>query len=564
MRWFLLFLAACVHSSAGTIPVDPGMGTVHHAIETRSPAAQVHFDAGLALAYGFNYDGAALEFLDATRADPDCAMCWWGVAYVLGPNINEALKQGPGAYEMATRANGLAKTPIERALTKAMMARLNPTSPMLTFKLRAQLDDAYLAAMQEASKLAPADPDVQTLLAEALMMATPPFIPGWAKDGTARFPHIEESRRVLEKTVTDHPDHIGAIHFYIHIVDGSPYMDKVVPYAKKLAKLAPHAGHLVHMPSHLYLKLGRYAEAEDSNHAAIAADKAYLDHSLLGTGYSMFTMHPKQYLNYVLLWEGQSAAALKLADEMRDQLAKTAMDPMMASMGLSGVAIVATRFAQWDKVLALPDPQAAVPAVSVEYGRGLAYVAKGRLDDAEKQIAKVLAAPTVGQPPPPPAPPPGEHHEEHHEEHHDDMAMPGQPDPLFMQKLNEFLVAYSQACAAQLSGAIAAARGDTDKAISELRRAADLEDKVPEMDELSKSPYPARQRLGAVLLKAGKFAEAETVYREDLKTYPENGWSLFGLWKALEGQHKPAAAAVQQRFQAAWQRADIQLTSSVL
>ena len=198
------------------------MGNIHHRIETTSPAAQTHFDAGLALAYGFNYDEAMVEFVEATHADPSCAMCWWGIAYTQGPNINAALKQYPPAYDIAVRANKLAKTPIEKALTRAMMARLSANSPMINYKLRAELDEAYLAAMQEAAKLAPDDVDVQTLLGEALMMATPPFIPGWKKDGTPAFPRIEESRRVLEQAVMRAPDHIGAIHFWIHIVDASP------------------------------------------------------------------------------------------------------------------------------------------------------------------------------------------------------------------------------------------------------------------------------------------------------------------------------------------------------
>ncbi|HSD85884.1 MAG TPA: hypothetical protein VLB44_00160, partial [Kofleriaceae bacterium] len=553
--WFLLVMAACVHTLPATSPIDPGMGVVHHAIETRSPEAQRHFDAGLAAAYGFNYDEAFFELNAAIHADPSCAMCWWGLAYVSGPNINAFDKQAPGAYDSAVRAEKLAKSPIERALAKAMQARLTPMMMQIDFKTRGRLDEAYLEAMREVGKLAPTDDDIQTLLAEALMSATPPFIPGWKKDGTPAFPRIDESRQVLEKILARSPDHIGAIHFYIHIVDASPYMEKAVPFAKKLAKLTPHAGHLVHMPSHLYLKLGRYAEADDANRAAIATDAAYLDRSVPGTEYAMFTAHPKQYLWFVLLWEGASAEAWKQAEELRDLVGKMAMmGPDAADQAAVLEPLTAIRFGQWERILALKDPVGPVSAIPVELGRGLAYVAKGQLDEADKQIAKVLAAPTVGQPPAEAKPEAsGKHDDMKHDDMkhdgmkhddvptHDDHVDPPQmgPDPLLIQKRDEFFRATAASAAAQLSGAVAAARGDTERAISELRRAADLEDHIPDMGENSKLPLPARQRLGAVLLAAGKPAEAEAAYREDLKQNPENGWSLFGLAKALDAQHKP-------------------------
>ncbi|HUS30365.1 MAG TPA: hypothetical protein VMZ53_17775 [Kofleriaceae bacterium] len=563
MRWFAsLLLAGCMHSvAAPTIPPHPGMGSVHFAIDTRAPAAQQHFDAGLAALYGFNYDEAHYEFLVASHADPSCAMCAWGFAYASGPNINAILKQYQGTYESAQQAATLARTPLEKAITKALVARLSPHM-MVSTDERSKLDDAYLAAMREAAKLAPSDPDVQTFLAEALWMATPIGVPGYTKDGIATHPNVTEAVSVLEHVLEAHPDHIGAIHFYIHAVDGSKAMEKAVPFAQKLATLAPESGHLVHMPSHLMLKLGRYAEAIDENRAAIASDKRYLARNPKGGEYEMFSMHPRQYLWYVLLFTGGSREATTLASELRDEMQKMAMmDPHAADQAAVFAALVAARFGNWDTALSLPPPSGSMSTIATSFARGLALVAKGKLDEAAVEVEKIRKAPDADTPPsPPPAP---AAHGDHADTPAEAPPPMGGPPELFVKKQREYTRALSAAFAAQLSGAVTAARGKQEEAIAELRGAVDLEDAVPDMGELSKPPVTARQRLGALLLTAGRPADAERVYLADLKVFPENGWSLFGLWKALDAQHKPDAAAARARFEAAWKHADIQLTSSV-
>jgi tetratricopeptide (TPR) repeat protein len=583
-------LGACVHAQPSSSALTyTGMGRVHRPIETRSTEAQQHFDAGLALAYGFNYDEAMYELALAIHADPSCAMCAWGYAYAMSPNINAFDKQLPGAYEAATRAAKLAKTSVERGLTRALLARLAPM-PMVDTAAREKLNYAYAAAMREVARDAPGDDDVQTLLAEAALLATPLFAKSWNKDGTAALPEITEARVALETVLARSPEHIGAIHFYVHTMDGSREMEKAVPYAAKLPVLAPSAGHLVHMPSHLYLKLGRYADAEDANRAAIETDHALIAKAPPGSQYEFFTMHPQHYLWYVLVWEGKSREAEAQAKALAEVHGMMMMDPGAADQAAVFAAFTAARFGTWTQALALPEPVGPGSTIARAFARGLALVATGKLDEADKQVELIRtalpapAAPATASPapsppampgmpaagtvpgapagpshdhgaPPPPAAPPAAS---------DPPAPPMGPPPIFLQKRNEYLRAVVDALATQLAGAILAARGDTDRAVEQLRKAAALDDAIPDMGELSAPVTPARQRLGAVLLAAGRAKEAAEVYRADLAEHPENGWSLFGLARALELLKDPSAPSVRARFDAAWKRADVKLTSSVL
>ena len=227
-----VLLVACVHPAS--LRIEPGMGHVARSIRTTSPEARRHFEAGLALAYGFNYDEAAYEFVVALHADPSCAMCAWGLAYVSGPNINDPFKQGPAAVDAAARAVSLAKSPVEVALARAIGARFGVV-PTMEMPERQKLDAAYTAAMRTAAQAAPDDDDVQTLYAEALIQDTPPFVQAWPKDGSPPLAHVVEARAVIERVLARSPEHIGAIHFYTHIVDGGPYMKLAVPYAERLA-----------------------------------------------------------------------------------------------------------------------------------------------------------------------------------------------------------------------------------------------------------------------------------------------------------------------------------------
>jgi len=533
MRFWVVLLAACVHAGA-IIPSAPGMGKVHRAIATTSPEAQRHFDAGLALAYGFNFDEATYEFLVATRADESCAMCWWGVAYANGPNINEAMKQTPSAFESAQRAASLATTPVEKAITSALTKRyaMGQASP----DDRKQLHHAYAEAMRAVVRQFPDDLDIEVLASEALMIDTP-VGPNWNKDGTPLSPNIPEAQRLLEHALAADGSHIGAIHYYIHLLDNGPYQDRALPYADRLGTLAPGAGHLVHMPSHLYLHVGRYADAEDANRHAMEADKRYLAHALPGTPYSMFAHHPLDFLWHVLLWEGEKAEALKVGTElMHAQIHMGEMQGDPHPDDGPGIVLLTTyvRFGMWDEILAFDHPGGDRAAIHLHFARGLALVAKGKLDDAGLEAGMAMDA---GKKP------------------IDLSTMPVPPDVI--EKVNEQRKLIGEDAAGQVLAAIAEAKGDHAGAIELLKHAVEVEDEAPELGEPPAWALPARQRLGAVLLAAGKPAEAAEVYRADLKAHPHNGWSLFGLAKATGDK------AIEAELEKAWARADVKLTASV-
>ena len=530
MRLWVLLLTACVH--AGAVPSVRGMGHVHRAIDTSSAAAQQHFDAGLALAYGFNFDEAAYELNVASHADPSCAMCWWALAYVMGPNINEPSKQFPMALELAQRAAALARTPVEKAITAALVKRYD-MNPQVDPARRTQLHHAYAEAMRAVAGQYPDDLDVLVLATEALMIDTP-VGPNWTKpDGKPSSPNIIAGKQLLEHALARAPEHIGAIHYYIHLLDDGPYQELTLPYADKLGKLAPGAGHLVHMPSHVYLHVGRWADAEDANHHAIEADAAYLKTAIPKSNYAMFTGHPKDFLWYVLLWEGERAQAVALARELSSQMID--MDPGAPDWTQTYLPYTYLRFAMWDEALALPDPKGPSSGVAVHFAKGLAYAAKGKLDDAAHEAELTRKAPEL----PPLAPPD-----------------PGTP-PEYLARLHDYRADVSESAAKTIEAAIAEARGDRTTAIALLRDAVAAEDKAPVMGEPPAWPLAARHRLGAALLAAHEPAEAAVVYREDLARHPHNGWALFGLATALDAQHDPGAKAAWQEFTTAWGRADV-------
>jgi tetratricopeptide (TPR) repeat protein len=338
------------------------------------------------------------------------------------------------------------------------------------------------------------------------------------------------------------PDHIGAIHFYIHVLDNSPNAVKAAPYADRIGALAPAAGHLVHMASHIYLQIGRYADAEDANVAALAADQRFLDSVPPGSEYEQFTTHPVHFLWYTLLFEGKRADAQHYSEHAGHK----AMGPFAASFSASLRAITDARFGLWDDALAL-NADDSMPGASItsHFARGLALVAKGKLDEAAAEVAKIQAAPAIK-----PKLPEGM------------MPPPMSPDQEKREKAQGEAVAAS--AAGQLQAAIAMARGDRNGAIAACEAAVAAEDAMPREGEIKLLPIPARQRLGTLYLAAQRPADAERVYREDLARFPENGWSLFGLATALDAQHSAGAAATWERFRKAWARSDIKLTASVL
>lgn len=512
-------------------PLFKQLGSHHHTITTANPQAQRFFDQGLILVFAFNHPEAIRSFQEAARLDPQCAMAWWGVALAYGPNINQPMPDeavGP-AWEALQKALQLAPNASdqERAYIEALALRYLPQPP----KDRAKLDLAYADAMRQVAQRYPDDLDAQTLFAEALMDTMPWEY--WTKEGQPK-PATREVLASLETVLAKDPDHPGANHYYIHAVEASPNPERALASAHRLGNIAPDAGHLVHMPAHIYLRLGMYHDATLANERAIAADQSYIS-QCAAQGYypKLYVPHNIHFLWYATSMEGRSQEAMAAARQTSEYVSKQGCCVVEKTAQFPLPLLTMIRFGQWEAVLEEAKPAADnLYAVAIwHYGRGLALAAKGRFEEARRQQADLHTLAT------------GEEARKL-----DEPFFPGTKVLGVMEKV--------------LAGEIAARQGSFEQAIPMLRQAAQLEDELPYMEP----PYwyiPVRQVLGAVLLEANRPAEAEAVYREDLKRHPENGWSLFGLLASLRDQGKSAEAdEVQQRFRRAWAHADVMLTAS--
>jgi tetratricopeptide (TPR) repeat protein len=508
------------------------LGTHHHPVTTSSPKAQQYFDQGLRLVYAFNHDEATRAFKEAARLDPNCAMAYWGIALTLGPNYNLPTDQerAKAAYEATQKALSLASqvSEPERAYIEAIAKRYAATLD----GDRKALDIAYADAMREVSKRYPDDLDAATLFAESLMNLRPWDL--WTLDGQPQ-PGTEEIVSTLELVLKRNPNHPGAIHYYIHAVEASSQPGRAAPYADRLAKLTPGAGHLVHMPSHTYMRVGRYKDAAESNARAAAVDENYIEkHNVQGVYRMMYYPHNVHFLWAASCMEGRSAVALQAARKVADKAPAEMIREMPPLEFLPPTPLFTLiRFGKWQEILQEPQPPADLKYTTGvwHYARGRAFAATEKLDEAGREQANIEAIAT---------------------------ALP--PD----FKLGENTPANTllRIASNTLAGEIAARRGQTDEAIRFLEEAVRLQDGLP-YTEPPPWYYPVRQSLGAVLLAAGRAAEAEAVYREDLKRNPENGWSLYGLAQSLRAQKKmKEAAAVEKRFRKAWARADVKLTTS--
>lgn len=530
--------AGCASRDRSAVPGDQparlfdGMGRHQRAVTTSSPAAQNYFNQGLVWAYAFNHDEAIRSFTQAARLDPQCAMAWWGVALCHGPHINNPVvppERGRAAWEALQTALALQEhaSPVERALIAALAKRYaDPPPPD-----RRPLDEAYADAMGQVWEQYPGDADVGTLYAEALMDLQPWDL--WTQDGRPRG-HTPEILAVLESVRAIDPNHPGANHLYIHAVEASPHPERGIDAADRLRRAVPAAGHLVHMPSHIDVQVGRWALASDQNELAIDADAAYRAISPRQDFYHVYMLHNHHMLSFASMMEGRSETAVAAAraavgtvskDYARRQAAL--VDPYM------GAAYDALkRFGRWDEILAEPPPPSYLPITTAmwRFSRGVAYAARGQLEDARRERARFQrAAARV-------------------------------PDGAMMaiNPAEKIL----RIAAHVLDGEIAYRAGEVDKALSELRTAVALEDELMYM-EPPEWIQPVRHTLGAVLVEAGRFAEAEQVYREDLAVWPENGWSLFGLAQCLRARGAEAEArAAEERFAKTWARADVKLRSS--
>jgi tetratricopeptide (TPR) repeat protein len=525
------------HGSAAATTAPPplfdNLGGHHRAITTTSPKAQAYFDQGLRLVYGFNHHEAQAAFREAARLDPTCAMCVWGIALTYGSNYNSPTDadRERGALAAVSEARTLAAmaaTDRERALIAALATRHSAASGAD----RATLDRAYADAMRDVSRRFPDDLDAATLLADALMNLRPWSL--WTTEGAPR-PGTEEIVAILERVLAVDPMHPGANHLYIHAVEASPDPRRAEAAADRLRGLMPGAGHMVHMPSHIYYRIGRYADAAEVNVRAVAADRAYFARSRPSPIYRMmYYPHNLDFIWHAAALEGRGAECLRAAREFAAAAPAEAvleMPDMETAPAAPYFALV--RFGRWAEMLAEPAPPARMlyATGAWRYARGLAFLGTGRRDEAAGELGQLRL---VRQ------------------------SVPPERTVAGFFKMADMLALASEV----LAGEIATRGGDTDTAVKHLAEAVHIQDE----HWFTEPPpwyFPVRQSLGAALLQAGRAAEAEAVYREDLRRNPENGWSLFGLAQSLRAQGKNVdATAVDARFRRTWARADVTLVSS--
>ena len=515
-----------------------GLGDHHFPITTSVPEVQRWFDQGLMLTYGFNHDAAERSFLRAAELDPDCAMCWWGAALVLGPHVNAGMDPANNAkaWERLQKARALARsaTAREQAFIEALAARYAADPP----DDRRPLDQRYAAATGRLVQARPDDLDAATFHAEALMDLQP-----WNYYDAQRQPigNTPEIVSVLESVIARDPDHAGALHLYVHAVEASANPERGVAAADRLRELVPGSGHLVHMPAHIYARVGRWHDAVIANQRAIEADDAYL--ALCRGNYQ--GVYPLGYVphNHHFLW---FAATMEGASEVAQAAARatserTDLQELMRQPGFEALqqywltpVFDHVRFGRWDAIAALPQPAADLlyPTAIWHYAQGVAAVRQQRLDDARRHLEAMR--PLVA-----------------------DQAL------ATMMMWDRYPLSHAANIAERtLAAEVAEAQGQRAVAIAALQEAVAIEDGIP-YDEPPGWHAPTRLSLGAVLLADGRAADAEAVYRAELERNPLNGWSLQGLAESLRAQGKAAeAAAVDQRFATVWQHADVQLTGS--
>ncbi|WP_437899767.1 tetratricopeptide repeat protein [Sorangium sp. So ce124] len=516
---------------AERVPLFEDIGALHHPVTTSSPLAQRYFDQGLRLVYAFNHDEARRAFQEAARIDPGLAMARWGIALTLGPNINQPADAARerAALDAIAEARALAASASERerAYIDALAERYASTPG----RDRAALDRAYASAMRELARRFPDDLDAGVLFAEALMDLRPWDL--WTPDGRPQ-PETDEIVSTLEGILRRDPEHVGANHYYIHAVEASRAPERALPSAERLGGLAPGAGHLVHMPSHIFVRVGRYADASNANEQAVLADRRYIRERRPEGIYSMmYFPHNLHFLSVSASMEGRSAVAVRAARELADAVPDHNVRHMpMLEMFRPALLFALVRFGRWDDVLAepAPPPELRYTTGIWRYARGRALAATGRRDDAAREAAALRA-----------------------------IASEISEDATIGKNRAKDLL---EIASLVVEGQIASERGDTGAAARLLEEAARIEDELRYF-EPPDWPEPVRHTLGAVLLKAGRARDAEATYREDLRQNPQNGWSLCGLERSLRAQGKEEDAnAAHARFKLAWARADVRLSGS--
>ena len=511
------------------------LGPLGRPVGTASPEAQRYFDQGLRLAYGFNHDEATRSFARAAELDPGCAACLWGVAWTLGPNYNVPMLEGAAqaAWDalQAARERSARARPVEQSLIVALATRYQgPKS--IDAASQQPLNEAFAAAMRDVARAHPDDDDVQVIFAESLMDVNPWHL--WTLDGKPA-PGTEEIVVTLEKVLSRSSGHPGANHYYIHAVEASMRPDRAVPAAERLPGLMPAAGPIVHMPAHIFQRVGRYGDASEANRRAVKADEAYLARTRPPGYYPMYLGHNHGFLAYAASMLGRSEESLRAARGSTKAIPPEMLD-MMPGMDFfaSEPLLVMVRFAKWNEILAEPRPPEKYPTLTGLWlhARGMALASTGRTSEARAAMRELRTLATKIPPD----------------------VRAGQNPASAMCRLG----------ADAIEARIAERARSWKPAIAAWTRAVAQQDGFA-YDEPADWFYPMRHYLGAALLDARKPKEAEAVFREDLRRNPGNGWALHGLAAALAAQGKrDEAAATRAKFEEAWKEADIKLTRAAL
>ena len=495
----------------GTPPLFDNLGRHSWKVTTQKPEAQAYFDQGLRLAYGFNHAEARRAFRQAQRIDPSCAMCFWGEALVLGPNINVPMDPAANAPALAALAQAQALAGTANDEEKALIAALATRYSADPSVDRAMLDKAWADAVGEVARRFPDDIELAVFHAEA-MMDTQPW-DYWEDSGRRGKGHADEIVAELERAMAKNPDHPGAIHLYIHTVEASDRPERAQAGADRLAALIPGAGHIVHMPSHIYYRVGRYLDALDANKAAVAVDESYIA-AIAPTGPYPLAYYPHNvhFLLAAAQLAGDSKTALEAAAKLRSIVpAEAAMAVPMVQPDMAAPYWASAMFGQPDAVLALPVPENAPTYVKAmrHYARGVALVEQGGFADVPGEIAALQSLAGA--------------------EDLAKAAAAGIPGPEVLTIAQEVL-----------GGRMAMAKGDPAGAIPFFERAAQTQEALAYM-EPPYWYYPVRQSLGAALLLAGRPDEARQAFEAALKRSPNSGWALFGLKEAAKARGDKAA-----------------------
>lgn len=529
------YLLSDVDTTRQIAPLFENLGNLHFPISTDSEMSQQFFDQGLKLSYAFNHAEGHRSFMEAARLDPQSAMAYWGQAFALGPNINDPLPDDERKVkinEAIKKAKDFASksTKKEQALIEALGHRYSDDLS----KDIAELNMAYMHAMAKVAKQFPNDADVQILFAASVMNTVPWNY--WDADGKPS-PNIPEAKLALEKAMKINYDHPGAHHYYIHMVE-LPKPDLAVASADKLGGLMPAAGHIMHMPSHIYIRVGRYLDAVKVNQAAILADEDYISQcysqGLYPLGYYPHNIH--------FLWSaasllGDSEIAIDAAKKTAEKVPVGELETLTFLQDFASTPLLAyTRFGKWNEILTIPSPNEKIKHLRLmrHYARGIAFIRKNNAVEAQEELEAIAA-------------------------------LREDPDlATLVATANNPSISIANIAYEVVAGELAALQGDVEGSITHLQKAVDFEDGLV-YTEPAAWHIPTRQNLGAVLLKAKRFGAAEKIFREDLETLRQNGWSLMGLHQSLIAQGRTGEAkTIKAEFDEAWAHADIQIDTSIL